>query len=78
MVSTINPGNGRVQISNNHGQINGWTSQAKVSGYAPVLMEFPSPCGRKAPGNLGASGVQDISLQSALVCREQGVVSRFS
>jgi hypothetical protein len=32
LVSAIDPGNGRVQISNNHGRINGWTSQAKVFG----------------------------------------------
>jgi hypothetical protein len=32
LVSAIDPGNGRVQISNNRGRINGWTSYAKVFG----------------------------------------------
>jgi hypothetical protein len=32
LVSAVGPADGRVRISNNHGRVNGWTSQARVFG----------------------------------------------
>jgi hypothetical protein len=32
LVSALEPGAGRVQIANNRGRVNGWTSRAKVYG----------------------------------------------
>jgi hypothetical protein len=32
LVSAVDPGAGRVQISNNRGRVNGWTSHARVFG----------------------------------------------
>jgi hypothetical protein len=43
LVSAVDPGNGRVQISNNRGRINGWTSQAKVFGICARIDGIPRP-----------------------------------
>lgn len=43
LVSAIDPGNGRVQISNNRGRINGWTSPAKVFGICTGIDGIPRP-----------------------------------
>lgn len=51
LVSAIDPGNGRVQISNNRGRINGWTSQAKVFGICTSIDGIPR---RRLGGKLQA------------------------
>jgi hypothetical protein len=37
LVSAIDAGNGRVQISNNRGRVNGWTSHARVYGICTAV-----------------------------------------
>lgn len=43
MVSAVNPASGRVQISGNHGRVNGWTSQARVFGICTHVDGIPRP-----------------------------------
>jgi hypothetical protein len=42
LVSAVDPG-GRVQISNNRGRVNGWTSQARVFGICTHVDGIPRP-----------------------------------
>ncbi|GLW35020.1 hypothetical protein [Actinoplanes regularis] len=43
LVSAINPDAGRVQISNNRGRVNGWTSYARVFGICTAVDDVPRP-----------------------------------
>jgi hypothetical protein len=43
LVSAVDPGGGRVRISNNRGRVNGWTSQAKVFGICTHVDGIPRP-----------------------------------
>jgi hypothetical protein len=42
LVSAVDP-NGRVQISNNRGRVNGWTSHARVFGLCVAVDGLPRP-----------------------------------
>ncbi|RJL35609.1 S24 family peptidase [Bailinhaonella thermotolerans] len=42
-VSALDPARGRVQISNNRGGINGWTSYARVFGICLTVAGVPRP-----------------------------------
>jgi hypothetical protein len=43
LVSATDPATGRVQISNNRGRVNGWTSQARVFGICTSVDGTPRP-----------------------------------
>jgi hypothetical protein len=43
LVSAVNATAGRVQISNNRGRVNGWTSQARVFGICTAVDGVPRP-----------------------------------
>jgi hypothetical protein len=43
LVSAVDRANGRVQISNNRGRINGWTNHARVSGICTAVDGVPRP-----------------------------------
>jgi|SRR5687767_2986198 hypothetical protein len=43
LVSAVDHANGRVQISNNHGRVNGWTSHARVYGLCTDVDGVPRP-----------------------------------
>src|SRR5262245_30675822 len=43
LVSATDPSNGRVQISNNRGRINGWTNHARVYGICTAVDDAPRP-----------------------------------
>jgi len=43
LVSAVDHGRGRVQISNNRGRVNGWTSHARVFGICTAVEGLPRP-----------------------------------
>ena len=43
LVSAVDAGTGRVQISNNRGRINGWTNQSRVYGICVAVDGFTRP-----------------------------------
>lgn len=43
LVSAVDAGRGRVQISNNRGRVNGWTNHARVYGICTVVNGQPRP-----------------------------------
>jgi hypothetical protein len=43
LVSAVDAGGARVQISNNRGRVNGWTSRAKVFGICTAVEGLPRP-----------------------------------
>jgi hypothetical protein len=43
LVSAVDEGNGRVQISNNRGRVNGWTNHARVYGICVAVDGVPRP-----------------------------------
>lgn len=43
LVSAVDAATGRVQISNNRGRVNGWTSQARVYGICVAVDGVPRP-----------------------------------
>jgi hypothetical protein len=43
LVSAVDAGSDRVQISNNRGRVNGWTSQARVYGICTAVDAVPRP-----------------------------------
>jgi hypothetical protein len=43
LVSALDTGTGRVQISNNRGRVNGWTNQARIYGICTAVDDVPRP-----------------------------------
>jgi len=43
LVSAVDAGTGRVQISNNRGRVNGWTNHARVYGICTAVDGIPRP-----------------------------------
>ena len=43
LVSAVDAANGRVQISNNRGRVNGWTNHARVYGICVAVDGIPRP-----------------------------------
>ena len=43
LVSSVDPGSGRVQISNNRGRVNRWTTHARVFGICVAVEGNPRP-----------------------------------
>jgi hypothetical protein len=43
LVSAVDAGTGRVQISNNRGRVNGWTNHAKIYGICTAVDEARRP-----------------------------------
>jgi hypothetical protein len=43
LVSAVDAANGRVQISNNRGRVNGWTNHARVYGICVAVDGVPRP-----------------------------------
>ncbi|MFC6022058.1 hypothetical protein ACFP2T_38585 [Plantactinospora solaniradicis] len=43
LVSAVNTNTGRVQISNNRGRVNGWTTYARVYGICTAVDGIPRP-----------------------------------
>ena len=43
LVSAVDPGAGRVQISNNRGRVNGWTNHARLYGICTAVDGTPRP-----------------------------------
>jgi hypothetical protein len=43
LVSAVEPGRGRVRISNNRGRVNGWTTYARVYGICITVEEIARP-----------------------------------
>ena len=43
LVSAVDAGRGRVQISNNRGRVNGWTNHARVYGICVAVDGVPRP-----------------------------------
>ncbi|WP_203915512.1 hypothetical protein [Rhizocola hellebori] len=43
LVSSVDPRSGRVQISNNRGRVNGWTTYARVFGICVAVEGNPRP-----------------------------------
>jgi hypothetical protein len=43
LVSALDRSSGRVQISNNRGRVNGWTSQARIYGICTAVDGVPRP-----------------------------------
>jgi hypothetical protein len=43
LVSAVDPARKRVQISNNHGRVNGWTSHDRVFGICVAVDDVPRP-----------------------------------
>jgi hypothetical protein len=53
LVSAVERGSGRVQISNNRGRVNGWTNHARVYGICTAVEGVPRPRteGKFRPGD---------------------------
>ncbi|WP_203835644.1 phage repressor protein [Winogradskya humida] len=43
LVSALDPGKGRVQISNNRGRVNGWTTHPRIYGICTAVDGTPRP-----------------------------------
>jgi hypothetical protein len=43
LVSALDRGSGRVQISNNRGRVNGWTNHARIYGICTAVDGIPRP-----------------------------------
>ncbi|HSK96848.1 MAG TPA: hypothetical protein VK891_09545 [Euzebyales bacterium] len=43
LVSAVDTGTGRVQISNNRGRVNGWTDYARIYGICTAVDGVPRP-----------------------------------
>lgn len=62
LVSAVDRANGRVQISNNRGRVNGWTSRSRVYGICTAVdgVERPGAAGKVLePGSAKSPRVQD-------------------
>jgi hypothetical protein len=44
LVSAVDTGNGRIQISNNRGRVNGWTNHARIYGICTAVDGARRPC----------------------------------
>lgn len=58
LVSAVDAANGRVQISNNRGRVNGWTTYARVFGICTAVEGVARP---RIDGKLRAPDVEDES-----------------